>query len=48
MKTLMLAGLLVLAGCATTGGAGVPPVDVTGADIAKRTMEVYNWVLKQG
>jgi len=39
MKTLMLAGLLVLAGCATTGGAGVPPVDVTGADIAKRTMD---------
>ncbi|OEZ01628.1 MULTISPECIES: DUF2782 domain-containing protein [Stenotrophomonas] len=39
MKTLMLAGLLVLAGCATTGGAGVPPVDVTGADVAKRTMD---------
>jgi predicted small secreted protein len=39
MKTLLLAGLLVLAGCATTGGAGVPPVDVKGADIAKRTMD---------
>ncbi|MFI8718253.1 DUF2782 domain-containing protein [Stenotrophomonas sp. NPDC077464] len=40
MKTLMLAGLLVLAGCATTGGsAGAPPVDVTGADIAKRVMD---------
>ena len=40
MKTLLLAGLLVLAGCATTGGvAGVPPVDVRGADIAKRVMD---------
>lgn len=39
MKTLMLAGLLLLAGCATTGGAGSPPVDVTGAEVAKRTLD---------
>lgn len=39
MKTLMLAGLLLLAGCATTGGAGSPPVDVSGADVSKRTLD---------
>ncbi|WP_457318474.1 DUF2782 domain-containing protein [Stenotrophomonas sp. P5_B8] len=39
MKTLMLAGLLLLAGCATTGRAGSPPVDVSGADVSKRTLD---------
>jgi predicted small secreted protein len=39
MKTLMLAGLLLLAGCATTGGAGSAPVDVSGADVSKRTLD---------
>lgn len=39
MKTLMLAGLLLLAGCATTGGAGSPPVDVTGAQVSQRTLD---------
>ncbi|WP_313347449.1 DUF2782 domain-containing protein [Stenotrophomonas sp.] len=37
MKTLLLAGLLVLAGCATGGGAG--PVDVSGADVSKRVLD---------
>ena len=32
----LLAGLLALAGCATTGGA---PVDVSGAEVASRTLE---------
>lgn len=39
MKTLMLAGLLLLAGCATTGGAGSPPLDVTGAQVSQRTLD---------
>ncbi|MDV3470119.1 DUF2782 domain-containing protein [Stenotrophomonas sp. C3(2023)] len=39
MKTLMLASLLLLAGCATTGGADAPPVDVRGAEVAERTMD---------
>lgn len=39
MKTLMLASLLLLAGCASMGGAGAPPVDVKGADVSKRTMD---------
>ncbi|WMJ70982.1 DUF2782 domain-containing protein [Stenotrophomonas sp. 24(2023)] len=39
MKTLMLASLLLLAGCATTGGAGAPPMDVTGAEVATRTLD---------
>ncbi len=38
MKTLMLASLLLLAGCASMGGAGAPPVDVKGADVSSRTM----------
>jgi hypothetical protein len=38
MKTLLLAGLLVLAGCATTGGGGAP-VDVSGADVSKRSLD---------
>jgi len=43
MKTLLrvmpvlLAALL--AACATSGGAGMPPVDVAGADIAQRTLD---------
>ncbi len=43
MKTLSLAPsvllAVLLAGCATSGGAGLPPVDVAGADIAQRTLE---------
>ncbi|ACF53641.1 DUF2782 domain-containing protein [Stenotrophomonas maltophilia] len=39
MKTLMLASVLLLAGCASLGGAGAPPVDVKGADVSKRTMD---------
>ncbi|MFK3844546.1 DUF2782 domain-containing protein [Stenotrophomonas sp. Betaine-02u-21] len=43
MKPMMLAAplllALLLAGCATSGGAGAPPVDVAGADIAKRTLD---------
>ena len=42
MKTLMLTTLLALAlaGCATgAGGAGAPPVDVAGAEIAQRTLD---------
>ena len=39
MKTLMLASLLLLAGCASMGGAGAPPVDVKGADVSRRTMD---------
>ena len=39
MRTLMLASLLLLAGCASMGGAGAPPVDVKGADVSKRTMD---------
>ena len=38
MKILLLAGLLALAGCAT-GGGGMPPVDVSGADVASRTLD---------
>jgi hypothetical protein len=38
MKTLLLAGLLVLAGCATNGGGG-GPVDVSGADVSKRALD---------
>lgn len=39
MKTLMLASVLLLAGCATGGGAGMPPVDVRGAEIEQRTLD---------
>lgn len=39
MKNLMLLSVLVLAGCASTGGLADAPVDVRGADIAKRTMD---------
>ncbi|MCD7099885.1 DUF2782 domain-containing protein [Stenotrophomonas sp. MMGLT7] len=39
MKALMLIPLLMLAGCASTGGLGAPPVDVSGADVATRTMD---------
>lgn len=40
MKTLMLASLLLLlTACATNGSAGGPPVDVTGADVASRTLD---------
>lgn len=39
MKILLLAALLALAGCASTGGAGAPPVDVSGADISRRTLD---------
>lgn len=39
MKHLMLLSLLALAGCASTGGAGNPPVDVRGADVTKRTQD---------
>ncbi len=39
MKTLMLASLLLLAGCASMGGAGAPPVDVKGAEVSSRTMD---------
>jgi len=35
----MLASMLLLAGCATSGGAGSPPVDVTGAEVAQRTLD---------
>jgi len=38
MKTLLLVGLLALAGCATTGGGGTPPVDVSGADVSSKTL----------
>lgn len=39
MKQLLLIPLLALAGCATTGGAGAPPVDVSGADVARKVMD---------
>lgn len=39
MKILLLAGLLALAGCATGGVGGMPPVDVSGADVASRTLD---------
>lgn len=43
MKRMMPATLLVLAlllaGCATSGGAGMPPVDVAGAEVAQRTLD---------
>lgn len=43
MKTLMLAPTallaLLLGGCATSGGAGMPPVDVAGAEVAQRTLD---------
>jgi predicted small secreted protein len=43
MKPLMLVtpllAALLMAGCATSGGAGMPPVDVAGADIASRTLD---------
>jgi len=40
MKHLLLIPLLALAGCATTGGnADAPPVDVSGADIARKVMD---------
>jgi len=39
LAPLMLAPLLLLAGCASMGGAGAPPVDVRGADIAQRTLD---------
>ncbi len=39
MKNLMLLSLLALAGCASTGGTADAPVDVSGADVAKRTLE---------
>ncbi len=39
MKALMLLPLLMLAGCASTGGLGAPPMDVSGADVATRTMD---------
>ena len=38
MKTLLLVGLLALAGCATMGGGGTPPVDVSGADVSSKTL----------
>ncbi len=39
-RTLALSTLLALAGCASGGGAaGLPPVDVSGADVAARTMD---------
>jgi len=37
MKILLLAGLLALAGCASTGG--MPPVDVAGAEVASKTLD---------
>ena len=39
MKNLMLLSVLALAGCASTGGYADAPVDVRGADVAKRTMD---------
>ncbi|MGV8960220.1 MAG: DUF2782 domain-containing protein [Stenotrophomonas sp.] len=39
MKNLLLFSLLALAGCASTGGLGDAPVDVRGADVAKRTQD---------
>ena len=40
MKRLLLIPLLAVAGCATTGAnADAPPVDVKGADIARKVME---------
>lgn len=40
MKQLLLISLLTLAGCATTGAGGnTPPVDVTGADVARKVMD---------
>ncbi|MCS4236513.1 DUF2782 domain-containing protein [Stenotrophomonas rhizophila] len=36
MRTLLLVGLLALAGCATSGG--MPPVDVSGADVTNKTL----------
>ncbi|WP_066091964.1 DUF2782 domain-containing protein [Xanthomonas massiliensis] len=39
MKALILAPLLLLAGCASVGDAGAPPVDVSGADVATKTMD---------
>ena len=40
MKKLLLVPLLVLAGCASTGGGlSDAPIDVSGADVARRVME---------
>ncbi|MCW4455898.1 DUF2782 domain-containing protein [Flavobacterium sp. MXW15] len=39
MKNLMLVSLLALAGCASSGGLADAPVDVTGAEVASRTLD---------
>ncbi len=39
MKILLLAAVLALAGCASTGGGGMPPVDVSGADVSRRSLD---------
>lgn len=39
MKALVLVPLLVLAGCASVGDAGAPPVDVRGAEVSSKTLE---------
>ncbi|WP_305805761.1 DUF2782 domain-containing protein [Stenotrophomonas sp. YIM B06876] len=39
MKNLLLFSLLALAGCASTGGTGEAPVDVRGADVARRVQD---------
>ncbi len=40
MKHLLLIPLLALAGCASTGrNADAPPVDVSGAEVTRRTMD---------
>ncbi|KAF1012977.1 MAG: hypothetical protein GAK31_03804 [Stenotrophomonas maltophilia] len=39
MKTLMLAPLLLVLTACATGGAGAPPVDVAGAEVATRTLD---------
>ena len=38
LRIFTFACLLSLAGCATTGGGGTPPVDVSGADVSSKTL----------
>ena len=39
MKRIVLLSALALAGCATTAHQDTPPVDVTGAQVSKRTTD---------
>ncbi len=40
MKRVLMVSLLALAGCASTGqGGDAPPVDVSGAEVMRRTLD---------